>query len=47
MKYIVVNMTTQEQILTATRRGGRELAEFLSIETTFLWFLMIVSEEDA
>ena len=44
MKYIVVNMTTKEQILTATRREGSELAERLSIETTYLWFLMIVTE---
>lgn len=44
MKYIVVNMTTKEEILTATRREGRDLAGRLSIETTCLWFLMIVSE---
>ena len=44
MKYIVVNMTTKEQILTATRREGRDLAERLSIETPHLWFLMIVPE---
>ena len=44
MKYIVVNMTTKEQILTTTRREGRDLAERLSIETPHLWFLMIVTE---
>lgn len=44
MKYIVVNMTTNEQILTATRREGRDLAERLSIETSHLWFLMIMAE---
>ncbi len=44
MKYVVVNMTTKEQILTATRREGRELADRLSIETPCLWFLMIVPE---
>lgn len=44
MKYIVVNMTTKEQILTATRREGRDLANHLSFETPHLWFLMIVAE---
>lgn len=44
MKYIVVNMTTKEQILTTTRREGRDLAERLSIETPHLWFLMMVAE---
>ena len=44
MKYIVVNMTTKEQILTTTRREGRDLAERLSIETPHLWFVMIVTE---
>ena len=44
MKYIVVNMTTQEQILTATRHEGRDLAERLSVETPHLWFLMMVAE---
>ena len=43
-KYIVVNMTTKEQILTATRREGRDLADRLSIETPHLWFLMIAVE---
>lgn len=43
-KYIVVNMTTNEQILTSTRREGRDLAERLSIETPYLWFLMITVE---
>ena len=43
-KYIVVNMTTKEQILTATRREGRELADRLSVETPHLWFLMIKVE---
>lgn len=44
MKYIVVNMTTKEQILATTRREGRDLADRLSIETPHLWFLMIVTE---
>lgn len=44
MKYIVVNMTTKEQIICATRREGRDIAEKLSIETSHLWFLMIVTE---
>lgn len=44
MKYIVVNMTTKEQIICTTRREGRDIAEKLSIETSYLWFLMIVTE---
>lgn len=43
-QYIVVNMTTEEQIIVATRREGRDLAERLSIDTPFLWYLMIVAE---
>ena len=44
MKYIVVTMTTKEQILVTTLREGRDLANHLSIETPHLWFLMIVTE---
>ena len=44
MKYIVVNMTTKEEIICNTRIEGRDLAERLSIETKYLWFLMIVSK---
>jgi len=39
--YFVVNMTTGERIVCATRREGRNLADRLSIETPHLWFLMI------
>lgn len=39
--YFVVNMTTGERIVCATRREGRDLADRLSIETPHLWFLMI------
>lgn len=39
--YSVVNMTTGERIVCATRREGRDLADRLSIETPHLWFLMI------
>ena len=39
--YFVVNMTTGERIVCATRREGRDLADRLSIETPYLWFLMI------
>lgn len=41
MKYVVVNMTTNERIYCTTRNAGRELAVKLSIETPHLWFLMI------
>lgn len=44
MKYVIVNMTTNEQITVNTREYGRELAERLSIETSTLWYLMIVTE---
>lgn len=44
MKYYVVNMTTSEKIACATRLEGRDLADRLSIETPFLWYLMIVAE---
>ena len=44
MKYIVVNMTTKEQIDVINRNEGRELANYLSIETPYLWFLMIAAE---
>ena len=43
MKYIVVNMSTNERILCTTRDEGRELAVRLSIETSYLWFLMFES----
>lgn len=43
-KYIVVNMTTKEQIIVATRREGRDLAERLSMESPHLWYLMMVAE---
>ncbi len=39
--YSVVNMTTGERIMCATRREVRDLADRLSIETPHLWFLMI------
>lgn len=41
MKYIVVNMSTKEQIVVSTRMEGRDLADFLSINTPYLWYLMI------
>lgn len=41
MKYIVVNMSTNEQIYCATRDEGRELVVRLSIETPYLWYLKI------
>lgn len=44
MKYTVVNMTTKEQIIVSTRNEGRNLAERLSVETPYLWFLMIAVE---
>lgn len=44
MKYFVVNISTGEKIACTTRAEGRELAERLSIETRFLWYLMIEAE---
>ena len=43
MKYIVINMNTNERISCTTRDEGRDLAVRLSIETPHLWFLMIES----
>lgn len=43
MKYTVVNMSTNERISCTTRDEGRELAVRLSIETPYLWYLMIES----
>ena len=43
MKYAVVNMTTKEQIVVSTRREGRDLAEYLSTTTRYLWYLMIIT----
>ena len=44
MKYVVVNMTTKEQIVVSTRTEGRDFAEYLSMTTPHLWYLMIVTE---
>lgn len=44
MKYVVVNMSTKEQIIVATRTEGRALAEYFSVTTPHLWYLMIVTE---
>ena len=44
MKYIIVNMTTKEQIVASNRAEGRALAEYFSITTPHLWYLMLVSE---
>lgn len=44
MKYIVVNMTTNEQIVVSTRTEGRALAEYFSTTTRQLWYLMMVTE---
>lgn len=43
MKYIVVDMNTNERIYCATRDEGRELTVRLSIETPHLWYLMLES----
>ena len=43
MKYIVVNMNTNERISCTTRDEGRDLAIRLSIETPHLWYLMFES----
>ena len=39
MKYIVVNMNTNERISCTARDEGRDLAIRLSIETPHLWYL--------
>ncbi len=44
MKYVVVNLSTKEQIVVATRTEGRALAEYFSTTTRQLWYLMIVTE---
>lgn len=44
MKYIVVDMTTNERIYCNTRDEGRELAVQLSIDTPHLWYLMLESD---
>ena len=44
MKYIVVNMSTNERISCTTRNEGRELVVDLSIKTPYLWYLMLVSD---
>jgi hypothetical protein len=44
MKYVVVNMVTKEQIIVATRTEGRALAEYFSVTTPHLWYLMMVTE---
>lgn len=44
MKYVVVNMTTKEQVIVKTRQEGRDLADYFSITTPHLWYLMIVPE---
>ena len=44
MKYIVVNMSTNERISCTTRDEGRELVVDLSIKTPYLWYLMLVSD---
>ncbi len=43
MKYVVVNMSTNERITCATRDEGRELVVDLSIRTPYLWYLRIES----
>ena len=44
MKYIIVDMSTNERIYCTTRDEGRELAVRLSIETPHLWYLMLESD---
>ena len=44
MKYVVVNMSTKEQVIVATRTEGRALAEYFSMTTPHLWYLMMVNE---
>ena len=44
MKYVVVNMTTKEQIVASNRPEGRALAEYFSMTTPYLWYLMIVTD---
>lgn len=44
MKYIVVNMNTKEQVIASNRAEGRALAEFFSMTTPHLWYLMMVNE---
>ena len=43
--YSVTTTARTDKIECGTRREAQELAERLSIETRYLWYMMIVAED--